>query len=85
MTERLLTPDDIMVLLSCGRDKALILMRSMRHINISAGKARECLRVTESDFNLWLRERTRQALPERKPGRKSKSSSHKIPYRHETA
>ena len=85
---QLLKPDEIAERLQCSRNKAASLMRSMPHINISNGNERQMLRVTDEDFQLWLRGRKLPAmlspreLKEQKKRRKTAQAG--IPYRRAT-
>lgn len=86
--DRLLNSIDIAEAIGCSRDQALILMRKMRHIDVSSSPTRCNLRVWEKDFRNWLDGRTAQPMPKRKPGRRPKKTGEPkqpqlIPYVHD--
>lgn len=61
MAERLLAPKDVAKILGVGYEKAILLMRSMRRIDISTNPAsfRPRYVVTESELNRWQKEKAK--------------------------
>ena len=61
MAERLLAPKDVAKILGVGYEKAVLLMRSMRRINISTNPAscRPRYVVTESELTRWQKEKAK--------------------------
>lgn len=82
--DRLLKPADVAEILGCKRDKAISVMRKIRHIDLSEGGMRANLRCWERDLKSWLDEKTERPQVERKRGRRPKTVTGKgglIPYR----
>ena len=77
MVERLLAPKDVARILGVGYEKAVLLMRSMRRINISTNPAscRPRYVVTESELTRWQKEKTKapEILPMPVPTKKTKA------------
>ena len=83
--DSLLKAAQVAEILQVNTDTARVLMRKMRHMDISAGNGtRRELRVWEADLKAWLDSRMEESATDRKRGRKPKQGQQGlklIPYR----
>ena len=82
--DRLLKSTQVAEILQCSRDKALMLMSKMRHVDVSSGSCRRDLRVWEHDLLAYLADKTSEPQAKQRRTKKAqapaKAGSKLIPY-----